>query len=236
MPRALRLNLANIPQHVVQRGNNKQACFISDQDRCFYLNKLHQYIQKFNIDLHAYILMSNHVHLLVTPKDKTGVSLLMQFLGRSYVRYFNKKYKRTGTLWEGRFKSSLIDSEHYFLTVSRYIELNPVRANMVAMPQDYLWSSFHANALGKTDELISHHDCYIRMGKTHDERRNCYRALFEQAISEKILKELRSCINKSQILGRKKFQQNIEQVIGKKVIKAEHGGDRRSDAYMNKNQ
>ena len=110
MPRLPRLNLANIPQHVIQRGNNRQACFLSDKDRHYYLNKLQEYSQKFNVKIHAYVLMSNHVHLLLSPEEKFSVSLLMQSLGRSYVRYFNKSYQRSGTLWEGRFKSSLIES------------------------------------------------------------------------------------------------------------------------------
>ncbi|GAW97700.1 transposase [Colwellia marinimaniae] len=154
MPRLPRLNLANIPQHVIQRGNNRNACFLLDRDRQYYLNKLQEYSQKFNVKIHAYVLMNNHVHLLLSPEEKFSVSLLMQSLGRSYVRYFNKSYKRSGTLWEGRFKSSLIDSENYFLIVSRYIELNPVRANMVEKPESYDWSSYRTKNKG-SEQLIS---------------------------------------------------------------------------------
>ncbi len=140
MPRLPRLNLPNIPQHVVQRGNNRQATFFYEQNYTVYLDKLKEYGKKFDVAIHAYVLMTNHVHLLMTPSTKTGISQLMQSLGRYYVRYINKTYNRSGTLWEGRYKSTLVSSEHYFLLVSRYIELNPVRADMVAHPAEYPWS------------------------------------------------------------------------------------------------
>ena len=136
MTRLPRLNLPNIPQHIIQRGNNRQACFFAEQDYWVYLDKLNAYRKKFDVDVHAYVLMTNHVHLLATPKTQFGVSELMQSLGRYYVRYINQTYRRTGTLWDGRYKSTLVDAKTYFLTVSRYIELNPVAANMVAHHAD----------------------------------------------------------------------------------------------------
>lgn len=143
MARLPRLNLPNIPQHVVQRGNNRQVCFFSEQDYTLYLDKLKDYAKKCHVNEHAFVLMTNHVHLLMTPETEKGVSQLMQSLGRYYVMYINKTYQRTGTLWEGRYKSksTVVDSEKYFLLVSRYIELNPVRANMVEHPAEYPWSS-----------------------------------------------------------------------------------------------
>ena len=143
MARLPRLNLPNIPQHVVQRGNNRQVCFFSEQDYTVYLDKLKDYAKKCHVNEHAFVLMTNHVHLLMTPETEKGVSQLMQSLGRYYVMYINKTYQRTGTLWEGRYKSksTVVDSEKYFLLVSRYIELNPVRANMVEHPAEYPWSS-----------------------------------------------------------------------------------------------
>ena len=134
MPRLPRLNLAGVPQHVVQRGNNRQVCFFVEQDYVVYLDKLKYYAKQYQVDVHAFVLMTNHVHLLMTPNTDKGVSQLMQSLGRYYVRYINQTYNRTGTLWEGRYKSTLVDSEVYLLLVSRYIELNPVRANMVEHP------------------------------------------------------------------------------------------------------
>jgi len=170
MARLPRLNMAGIPQHVVQRGNNKQACFFDEQDYTVYLDKLRHYSNKYRVDVHAYILMTNHVHLLMTPQTETGVSQLMQALGRYYVRYVNQTYHRTGTLWEGRFKSALIDSDNYFLLVSRYIELNPVRAGMVEHPVQYPWSSYRGNATGVDIALLKPHFCYQALGDSDSAR------------------------------------------------------------------
>ena len=137
MPRPNRLNLPGVPQHVTQRGNNRQACFFEDADYRLYLSLLAAACQRHQCTVHAYVLMTNHVHLLITPQFAQGVSLLMRDLGRDYVRQVNQAYRRTGTMWEGRFKSSLVDSEDYCLACYRYIELNPVRANMVAHPREY---------------------------------------------------------------------------------------------------
>ena len=134
MPRRPRINLKGVPQHVIQRGNNRQACFFEDQDYAVYLDKLHEYAIQHKVEVHSFVLMTNHVHLLMTPGIESGISKLIQSVGRYYVRYINQTYHRTGTLWEGRFKSNVIDSERYFLVVSRYIELNPVRAAMVDHP------------------------------------------------------------------------------------------------------
>ena len=171
MPRLPRLNLAGVPQHVVQRGNNRQVCFFVEQDYVVYLDKLKYYAKQYQVDVHAFVLMTNHVHLLMTPYTDKGVSQLMQSLGRYYVRYINQTYNRTGTLWEGRYKSTLVDSEEYLLLVSRYIELNPVRANMVEHPAEYPWSSYHANALDKVVELISPHPVYQRLGNNKKARK-----------------------------------------------------------------
>jgi len=151
MARLPRLNLAKIPQHVIQRGNNRSVCFFSDDDYAVYLDKLKEYSIKYKVAVHSYVLMTNHVHLLSTDD---GVSRLVQTLSSYYVRYINQTYDRTGTLWEGRYKSCLVDSEDYFLLVSRYIELNPVRAGMVKHPSEYPWSSFHSNAMGVPIKLI----------------------------------------------------------------------------------
>jgi putative transposase len=138
----------------------KKACFFEEQDYKVYLDKLKEYSRKLDVEVHSFVLMINHVHLLMTPKEGHGVSHLMQSLGRYYVRYINKKYERTGTLWEGLYKSTLIDSEQYLLTVSQYIELNPVRTNMVKQPAEYTWSSFRNNALGVAIALVTPHEVY----------------------------------------------------------------------------
>ncbi|MFT5372283.1 MAG: putative transposase [Lysobacterales bacterium] len=195
MARKPRINLKGVPQHVVQRGNNKQACFYSDQDYRIYLEKLHEYGIEHKVKIHSYVLMTNHVHLLMTPDFESGISKVMQSVGRYYVRYINQTYHRTGTLWEGRFKSTPIDSERYFLVVSRYIELNPIRAGMLDHPADYLWSSYRANALGKQISLLTPHECYLSLGHSSEERQAAYSALFKTNISDSTLKQIRDAVN-----------------------------------------
>lgn len=231
MARRARLNLPDVPQHVIQRGNNRQATFFCDEDYAFYLDKLKDYADKFHVAVHAYILMTNHVHLLVTPTTKNGVSQMMQSLGRLYVRYINQTYDRSGTLWQGRYKSTLVDSERYLLLVSRYIELNPVRAGMVKHPGDYPWSSFQGNALDKQIKLLSEHPCYHALGKNDVERKEAYKALFRHQISDQIIEEIRHTINRGWLLGNEKFKDQIEQALEQKIIPKPHGGDRKSKTY-----
>lgn len=231
MARLPRLNLPGIPQHVIQRGNNRQVSFFYEQDYTVYLDKLKDYAKKYKVAVHAYVLMTNHVHLLMTPETEKGVSQLMQSLGRYYVRYINQTYSRSGTLWEGRYKSTLVDSEHYFLLVSRYIELNPVRADMVEHPAQYPWSSYQGNALGKAIELLTPHDSYNALGQTAEERQTAYRALFEYHIPELTLKEIREATNKAWVLGDNRFKEQIERQTGRRVSPQQRGGDRRSKAY-----
>ncbi len=154
MARLPRHDLAGIPQHVVQRGNNRLPCFLDDEDRQRYLQCLPQVLLRFGCRLHAYVLMNNHVHLLLTPEESGAVSRLMHTFARNYAGLFNGRHGRTGTLWEGRYKACLVDSGSYFLACSRYIELNPVRAWMVAQPGDHPWSSHGANAAGRVDPLL----------------------------------------------------------------------------------
>ena len=174
MPRPTRLNLPDIPQHVTQRGNNRQACFFTDDDYRLYLDLLAVSCQKHNCDLHAYVLMTNHVHLLMTPRIPEGVSLAIRDLGRDYVRTINKTYGRSGTMWEGRFKSSLVDEEHYCLACYRYIELNPVRAGMVRHTADYPWSNFRCNALGGPNSLVTPHESWLGLGGNDEDRKHAY--------------------------------------------------------------
>ena len=179
MARLPRICLPGIPQHIIQRGNNRQACFASDEDFSAYAYWLAEYSRKFDVNIHAWVFMTNHAHLLATPNSEDGVARMMQSLGRSYVRYFNHTYQRSGTLWEGRYKSCVIDVENYLLTCMRYIELNPVRANMVTTPEEYKWSSYHANGLGKKMGLCTPHEVYSHLGKTIPTRARAYRELFK---------------------------------------------------------
>lgn len=228
MARSKRICLAGVPQHVIQRGNNKQACFFCDKDRQLYLNKLAEYSEAYKVHIHAYVLMTNHVHLLLTPQQDGATSVFMQAVGRSYVRYVNSAYARTGTLWEGRFKSSLIDCDRYFLAVSRYIELNPVRAGLVQHAQDYVWSSYCVNALGHSSAMLTPHQVYIALAAEPDRRCIAYQALFEQAITGAELTAIRSAVNKSWLLGSAAFTAQISRAAGRVLRRLEHGGNRRS--------
>jgi len=191
MPRPRRLNLPGMPQHVVQRGNNRQACFCDRHDYRLYLSLLHRSSEKHKCQVHAYVLMPNHVHLLLTPETENGVSVLFRDLGRDYVRRFNKRYERTGTLWEGRFKSSLIESDRYLLACYRYIELNPVRAGMVEDPSNYEWSSFRANGMGQINRMLRPHKTWMALGSDDDERRSRYLNLFNAEISDQVISRIR---------------------------------------------
>ena len=201
MARHPRFILPVQPQHVIERGNNRQPIFCRARDQEFYLEKLMQAANEHVCQLHAYVQMTNHVHLLVSPARQDGLDKMMQMLGRYYVQYFNYNYHRTGTLWEGRYKASLISSEQYLFTCTRYIELNPVRAGMVEAPGEYSWSSYHHNALGKSDPLIQPHLEYDKLGKISEERQMAYRLLFNTPIEQKILHEVREATNKCWTLG-----------------------------------
>ena len=212
MPRKPRFNLLGIPQHVIQRGNNREPCFYAEEDYRRYLNDLRESSVKFDCRIHAYVLMTNHVHLLVTPMVDYGVSQMMQALGRRYVYYMNKSYNRTGTLWEGRFKSSLIDSDHYLLTCMRYIELNPIRAGMIEHAGKYKWSSYQANAQGCVDTMLEPHPLYLALGATEDIRQAAYRELFRHHVDPKTLHEIRESLNHELVLGRSCFKDKIEEL------------------------
>lgn len=223
MARLSRLSPVGMPQHVIQRGNNRQVCFCSDQDCGFYINCLKESSKKFEVDVHAWVLMTNHVHLLVTPNIEYGISRMMQSLGRTYVRYFNREYRRTGTLWEGRFKSSLVQSETYLLQCYRYIELNPVRAGMVDDPGKYSWSSYQCNALGKISDLMTPHQEYLMLGKTQEERQKYYRELFRTQLDGSLIKDLRDVTNKGLVFGSERFKQQVENHCQRRVLPIKMG-------------
>lgn len=232
MARLPRFVITGQPQHVIQRGNNRQNIFRTDEDYQFYLEKLSDACKKHQCDIHAYVLMTNHVHLLVTPHVQDGISKMMQMVGRYYVQYFNYCYKRTGTLWEGRYKATLIDSEHYLLTCMRYIELNPVRAqNMAKHPADYTWSSYGFNALGEEDALVTPRLEYKRLGATAKARQTAYRQLFRAQLSESVLSDLRDATNKAWVLGSEAFKAKISKQVDRAVESSGHGGDRKSEEY-----
>ncbi len=168
MPRRARLAVPGIPSRIIQRGVNRANCFFAEDDYQFYLHYLRQYSQAFSCDIHAYALMTNHVHLLVTPKEADSVGRVMKHLGQRYVQYVNRIKDRSGTLWEGRFRSCLTQPEDYILACYRYIELSPVRAGRVTHPKDYRWSSYMANAEGNADAVVTVHDQFRQPPKVSD--------------------------------------------------------------------
>ena len=177
MPRKPRMYVPGIPCHVIQRGNNRDACFFTEEDYHFYLGCLQDACKANHVDVHAYVLMTNHVHMLMTPDSTEGISRVMQSLGRRYVQHINLTYHRCGTLWESRHKASLVDAEYYLLACYRYIELNPVAAQIVDHPGAYPWSSYSTNAYGKTNELITPHPVFLQLGTSAKVRQENYREL-----------------------------------------------------------
>ena len=175
MPRTNRYVPIGVPQHIIHRGNNKQSCFQDSRDRLVYLGLLQMYANKHHVSIHAWVLMDNHVHILCTPNTSNSLSKLIQDIGRRYVVYFNRKHTRSGSLWEGRYKSIPIEDEQYLLEVYRYIELNPVRAGLVTSPEEYVWSSYRTNALGKTSTLVTPHSQLIELDKDECFRQKIYR-------------------------------------------------------------
>ncbi|MHC9084265.1 transposase [Luteimonas sp. RIT-PG2_3] len=217
MARLPRLDLPGIPQHIVQRGNDRQPCFADNADYLRYRQELREAAHKHGCALHAYVLMTNHVHLLLTPDAPGGASRMMQAIGRRYVGAFNARYWRTGTLWEGRFKSALVDSDTYLLTCYRYIELNPTRACMVAEPGDYRWSSHRCNALGERDNGITPHPRYLSLGTDAGTRQAAYRELFKATLEPTDADALRSHTRQNKAFGNDRFRSRIEALIGRSM-------------------
>lgn len=223
MPRQPRLDAPGIPQHLVQRGNDRQPCFFADIDRQRYLQDLRELALNLGCQVHAYVLMTNHVHLLMTAIHAGRIARLMQSLGRRYVRYVNDHYHRTGTLWEGRYKSCLVDSDEYLLRCCRYIELNPVRAGMVADPADYRWSSHRANALGEPDLLVHPHSRYLALAATEQGRLTAYREFVMTGVDHDETAAIRLTLQRQHALGNDRFRAAIEHQLGRRAGPAKIG-------------
>jgi len=199
--------------HIIQRGNNRQVCYFADEDYRFFLDHLARLAKRFRCALHAYVLMTNHFHLLLTPELEAGASLLMKFLGQRYVQHVNRIYKRTGSLWEGRFRSSLVQKERYVLGCYRYIEMNPVRPNMVNHPAKYPWSSYAANATGKPLSWITPHGEYLALGLDDEKRQAAYRGLFDSELDPQLLREIRVSTHGGYAIGTGRFRGQIETAL-----------------------
>jgi putative transposase len=219
MPRRLRTQPLGIPLHIINRGNNRQACFYADEDYQFFLHHLGELAPRFKCEVHAYVLMTNHFHLLITPYMGRGASLLMKLLGQRYVQYVNKTYRRCGTLWDGRFRSSLVLSARYVLACYRYIEMNPVRANMAAHPGDYPWSSHAANAEAKPVKWLSPHADYLALGLTEETRRAAYRGLFASDLHSGLLRAIRGAVHAGYAIGSQRFRAEIEAALKERVAR-----------------
>ncbi len=216
MPRRVRLHLDGIPLHIVQRGHNRQPCFFDDQDYHAYRHWLGEALDREGCALHAYVLMTNHVHLLVTPERAAAIPRLIIAVGRRYVQYINATYRRTGTLWDGRYKSSLVQEETYLLLCQRYIEMNPVRAGMVADPGEYPWSSYRHHALGQADRIVSPHPLCLALGTTAADRQKSYRELFLGALADAPIDELRMALNQNQPIGNARFYAQVQAATGQR--------------------
>ena len=216
MPRRPRTHLDDVPLHIVQRGHNREPCFHAEEDYYTYLHWLGVALKESGCALHAYALMTNHVHLLLTPKKAQSVPKLLISLGRRYVQYVNTTYRRTGTLWDSRYKSSLIQAETYLLECMRYIEMNPVRAAMVEDPAHYRWSSYRANGLGQADALIAPHALYLALGRTAAVRLEAYRALFRAHLDQSAIDDIRLALNQNQPLGNSRFYSKIARMTGER--------------------
>ena len=219
MARLGRYFLPDQPLHVIQRGIDRRAVFFRPDDYARYRAWLIEAADEYGCAVHAYVLMTNHVHLLVTPSDAESLPRTMQSLGRRYVRYINGTHRRTGTMWEGRYRAAPIDSDAYFLDCCRYIELNPVRARSVAHPRDYKWSSYRAHIGGEKDPLVSDHPLYRALGRSAAERQKAYREMFRAKLSAEFIEALRAATNGGWALGPERFKRKIAKLAGRRATK-----------------
>jgi putative transposase len=230
VPRKPRFFLPEVPVHAFQRGHNKQPVFFEDQDYLAYLRFLKSTSDTLGCLIHAYVLMTNHVHLLVTPEAASDIGSLFQGIGRHFVPYINKTYHRRGGLWEGRYKSNLMDAEDYFLICMRYIEMNPVRAGMVSHPEKYRWSSYATNALGIDNAIVKPHPLYLALGNNAATRLTAYQELFAQAIPEQGLELIRTSLHSGTPLGGDCFKAQIEAALGRSVGYGKRGRPNKVEA------
>ena len=218
-----------MPHHVIQRGNNRSTLFAIQADFRFFRDYLVRACEQHGCRVHAYAFMTNHVHLLMTPSSERAIGKVMQSVGRRYVAYFNAKYQRTGTLWEGRYRATLVETEPYLFACYQYIELNPVRAGLVVRPSDYRWSSHRANALGARDPLVTPHETYSGLGV--DARAQCaaYRSLFDTPVAEPTLGAIRDATNRGWALGSKRFRDEIAALLRRRTLPLKGARLTRSD-------
>ena len=223
MARLPRLVVPHQPHHMIQRGHDHQTIFRDTDDHVVFLERLKEGAKRFKVAIHAYVLMPDHVHLLATPSDSEGLARMMQWIGRYYVPYFNQKYQRSGTLWQGRYKATVLDAEAYLLLCSRYIELNPVRSGQVAAPADYPWSSYQHHIGAKPDGLITDHTVYWALGNTPFDREIAYKEMTEQMLDPTQIKAITDATLKGWALGADEFKTGLEKSVSRRVSPAKRG-------------
>jgi len=234
MPRRPRLELPGCPLHVTQRGVNHCAIFVDDVDRRHFYDLLCDATAEHGIAVHAYVFMGNHIHLLLTPPAHEALSRAMRNFGQCYVQAFNKRHRRSGTLWQGRFKSCLVDTERYLLTVYRYIELNPVRASMVSLPEHYRWSSVHANLGMIEDPLVTPHSAFLAQDIDPEIRTHAYRTWLREGVGDDELESIRAHLQQERAFGDIKFQAMVEKTLGRPVQLRNRGRPRSRDSQPNR--
>ena len=217
MARLPRYFIPDVPLHIILRGNNRTPVFLHSADYTIFRETLATAADLHGLAIHAYVFMTNHVHLLASPSTSESAPKTMQSIGRRYVQYFNLRYKRTGTLWEGRYRATVVDTERYLFECMRYIELNPVRAGMVTHPGDFAWSSYRANADGQADQLITPHATYERLASNAQLRAMAYRALFSTPLEQTIADEIRHCTNRGWALGTGQFKAAVETISARRT-------------------
>lgn len=234
MARLPRLIVPNQPHHIIQRGTDGTTTFRDDQDFRVFLHWLREGAAEYKVAIHAYVLMSNHIHLLASPADAEGMAKMMQWIGRHYVPYFNKRYSRIGTLWQGRYRTSVIDTERYFMACSRYIELNPVRAGLCHAPEEYAWSSYRHHVGLQPDTLITDHALYWSLGNTPFEREANYRKMVQETVSNAETEMLKSVLMRGWALGSEHFKQELARQVQRRVSPAKRGRPRKLEYPVNK--
>lgn len=218
MPRQARVVIANIPYHIIHRGNNRQAIFFGENDYKFFLEVMKEAKEKHPNKIYAYVLMSNHVHLLLEPKKRENLHQFIKLLAAKYTGYVNRIYQRTGVLWEGRFRSSPVGGERYFLACLRYIEMNPLRAGMAKELEEYPWSSYRFRAHGENSKILDYDVWYEALAEEALVRQKRYRKFFQETVLESEWKLIREMANRGGITGSQKFSEKIEKILGRKII------------------
>ena len=229
MARLPRYFVKGVPQHIILRGNNRDPIFANDEDCLFFKDVLQDGAKRNGLAIHAYVFMTNHIHLLASPTSEESIPKTLQSLGRRYVQYFNFRYQRTGTLWEGRYRATIVEAETYLFECMRYIELNAVRAGMVRRPSEFPWSSYQANAGLIVDPFVVPHRLYRSLGISDEARHEAYKALVQLPMDEVILKSIRDSTNKGWAMGGGRFKSRIETLTDRRVAPLPKGRPKRQE-------